>query len=291
MQSRVWRFGAAILPFLLLYICVVLIPFVGIIQKSFVTSRTIEIELFRPSKLRSSSFTLSNYIGIFREKYYVQSLSNTLSVISLSTLITVLIGTIVSYALVWVNFPGKRLIERVFSFPLFLSAVVACYGLFICFSRYGLVAALSEFLLGKHVALTRTVYAIVVGTIYILMPMFVQLVKPGFESVDAGLFEASFSLGASELYTFWKVALPIAFPAVIAGTIIVFTYAMGLVVVALILGPPSARFSMLPVEVFEKARGLDLNIPLASAIGVVLAVVSILGQRVAERILAKVGSK
>jgi len=272
-------------PFLILYILLVFIPLLGLIQKSLVKERTVEIELFHPSKLPSLEWTFKNYGTLLFHSYYRKSTLNTLIVASIAVLLVIIFGTPIAYLLARPGMAGKRILEWIFSLPMFLSGVVACYALFIVMSRQGLLTILASSLLGKPVRLTRTFSAIIIGTVYIILPMFIRTVHPGFKRINPELCEASYSLGASEFYTFLKIVLPLALPSLVAGTILSFTYVMGLVVVALILGPTPVQFSILPLEVLEKARGLDLNIPLASAMGAVLLVIALAGQAIAEKIL------
>lgn len=275
-------------PFLTLYFFLVFVPLLGLLQKSVVTERSIEIELFRPSKLASLKWTFDNYRTLFVHSYYRQSALNTLVVASFSVLLTVIFGTPIAYLLAQPDLLGRRIFEWVFSLPMFLSAVVACYALYIVMAREGLLTTMVSFLFGKSVRPLRTFSAIIVGTVYVILPMFIRTVRPGFERINRELYEASYSLGANEFYTFLRIVLPLALPSMVAGTILSFTYTMGLVVVALILGPTPVQFSILPLEVFEKARGLDLNIPLAAAMGVVLLVLGLAGQATAEKILRHV---
>ena len=272
-------------PFLVLYSLLVFLPVLGLLQKSFVTERTLEIELFQPSKLRMLKWTFENYRALLVNTYYRRSVLNTLIVASIAVSLTLIFGTPIGYVLARPGLPGRRIFEWIFSLPMFLSAVVACYAIFIVSNRQGLLTLLANYVLGRPVHLLRTFSIIIVGTVYILLPMFIRMVRPGFEKINPELWEASYSLGATEFYTFLKIVVPLALPSIVAGTILSFTYTMGLVVVALILGPTPVQFSILPLEVFEKARGLDLNIPLATAMGAVLLVVGLVGQAAAEKIL------
>jgi putative spermidine/putrescine transport system permease protein len=49
----------------------------------------------------------------------------------------------------------------------------------------------------------------------------------GLERIPSSLLEASADLGARSLRTFWRVTLPLAFPAVVAGSIFTFSLTLG----------------------------------------------------------------
>jgi putative spermidine/putrescine transport system permease protein len=52
-------------------------------------------------------------------------------------------------------------------------------------------------------------------------------VYAGLERIPSSLLEASGDLGARSLRTFWRVTLPLAFPAVVAGSIFTFSLTLG----------------------------------------------------------------
>lgn len=275
-------------PFFIFYVILVFFPLLGLIQKSFVAEKTIGFELFEPAKLASVRWTAYNYSVLFAHSYYQRMIINTLIVCAVSVAVMLVFGTLISYLLAQPGIRGRRIIEWFVSLPMFLSGVVASYALFLVLGRTGILAAVTTAIFKRPLSLTRTFTAVIVGTSYIILPLFVRTVRPGFEAIRMDLFEASFSLGANELQTFLRIALPLALPAILAGTVISFTYVMGLVVVALILGPTPVQFPIMPLEILERAKGLDLNIPLASAMSVVLTVVAFAGQIVVERFLRRI---
>jgi putative spermidine/putrescine transport system permease protein len=62
---------------------------------------------------------------------------------------------------------------------------------------------------------------------YLWLPFMILPIYAGLERIPASLLEASADLGGRSLRTFWKVTLPLAFPAVVAGSIFTFSLTLG----------------------------------------------------------------
>jgi putative spermidine/putrescine transport system permease protein len=62
---------------------------------------------------------------------------------------------------------------------------------------------------------------------YLWLPFMILPIYAGLERIPVSLLEASADLGGKSLRTFWKVTLPLAFPAVVAGSIFTFSLTLG----------------------------------------------------------------
>jgi putative spermidine/putrescine transport system permease protein len=62
---------------------------------------------------------------------------------------------------------------------------------------------------------------------YLWLPFMILPIYAGLERIPTSLLEASADLGARSLHTFFRVILPLAFPAVVAGSIFTFSLTLG----------------------------------------------------------------
>jgi putative spermidine/putrescine transport system permease protein len=62
---------------------------------------------------------------------------------------------------------------------------------------------------------------------YLWLPFMVLPIYAGLERIPGSLLEASADLGARSARTFWRVTLPLVFPAVVAGSIFTFSLTLG----------------------------------------------------------------
>jgi molybdate transport system permease protein len=133
---------------------------------------------------------------------------------ALSTLAIALFGTPAAYLLATRRFPGRRLVETLVDLPLVLPPTVAGFALLMAFGRMGLAGgALRAF----GISLPFTTGAVVTAQAFMAAPFFVSAARAGFGGVDPGLLETAATLGASEATRFFRVMLPLARPALVAG--------------------------------------------------------------------------
>ena len=133
-------------------------------------------------------------------------------------------GLIVAWVLVRYDFLGKRIVDALVDLPFALPTAVAGITLATLYAPNGWIG---EWLapLGIKVAYTRL--GIFVALTFIGLPFIVRTVQPVLEDLDPELEEAAASLGANRWQTFWRVILPMLFPALLTGFALAFARALG----------------------------------------------------------------
>ena len=191
-----------------------------------------------------------------------------------ATVLTLLLGIPMAWVLARKQFPGHNVLEAFVVLPLVLPPTVLGYYLLILVGRRGPVgAALAA--LGTEIAFTwrAAVLAAVVGSIALL----IKAAQAGFESVDRQLEQAARTLGRSEWGVFWSVTLPLAWRAVLAGTILAFCRAMGEFGITLMLaGSIPGRTQTLPLAIYDRVQANQMgeaNALALIAVGVVALLV------------------
>ena len=142
----------------------------------------------------------------------------------LAALINAVFGLIVAWVLVRYRFPGKRLIDSLVDLPFALPTAVAGITLATLYAGNGWVGRYLE-PLGVKVAFTPL--GIVVALTFISLPFVVRTLQPVIEDIEPEIEEAAATLGASRLQTFVRVILPGIFPALLTGTTLAFSRAIG----------------------------------------------------------------
>lgn len=137
----------------------------------------------------------------------------------------------------WIVFARKRwtfLVEAVVSLPLVLPPTVLGFYLLMAMGTRSPIGRLWIDWTGHPLAFTFE--GLVVASLFYSLPFAVQPVATAFSQIDPSLREASATLGASPLRTFFRVVLPMSFEGVVAGVVLSFAHTVGEFGVVLMVG-------------------------------------------------------
>jgi putative spermidine/putrescine transport system permease protein len=113
---------------------------------------------------------------------------------------------------------------------------------------------------------------------YLWLPFMILPIYAGLERIPDSLLSASEDLGASPGTTFRRVVLPLAFPAVVAGSIFTFSLTLGDYITPQLVSPDTQFIGNV---VFNNITN---NLPLASAFATVTVVVMVVYLLIARRL-------
>ncbi|WP_374310940.1 molybdate ABC transporter permease subunit [Dongia sp.] len=142
-----------------------------------------------------------------------------------ATAASLLPGLLVAWALARRDFWGKTLLNGLVHLPLILPPVVTGYLLLLLFGRKGPIGEILDQWFGIVFAFRWTGAALAAGIMG--FPLLVRAIRLSIELVDQRLEAAATTLGASPIWVFCTITLPLALPGVIAGTILSFGKALG----------------------------------------------------------------
>ncbi len=142
-----------------------------------------------------------------------------------ATLLSLPFGLMVAYVLARCEFWGKQLLNGIVHLPLILPPVVTGYLLLMAFGRRGAVGQYLDQWFGIVLAFRWTGAALAAAIM--AFPLMVRAMRLAIEAVDPRLEQAAGTLGASPVWVFVTVTLPLILPGVIAGAILAFAKAMG----------------------------------------------------------------
>ncbi|RDY27166.1 molybdate ABC transporter permease subunit [Romboutsia weinsteinii] len=175
----------------------------------------------------------------------------------LSTCITFVIGIIVSYLMA--NYKGrfKGLIDGLFTLPLVLPPTVVGFFLLLLFGKNG---AIGQFFLNYDITIIFSWWATIISATVVAFPMMYRSSRAAFEQIDDNMISAARTLGLSEWKIFYKIAVPLAWPGIIAGIVLAFARALGeFGATLMIAGNIPGRTQTMPVAIFFAVEGGDME--------------------------------
>jgi molybdate transport system permease protein len=148
-----------------------------------------------------------------------------LRISGIAMLVSLPFGILVALALARGKFWGKSILNGVVHLPLILPPVVTGFILLVLFGRRGVIGAFLDQYFGIVLSFRWTGAALACGVMG--FPLMVRSIRLSIEAVDTKLEEAAGTLGASPIWVFLTVTLPLILPGIIAGAILSFAKAMG----------------------------------------------------------------
>jgi molybdate transport system permease protein len=179
--------------------------------------------------------------------------------VGLSALAVIFVlGTLAARAMTRRHFPGKDVVDGLLVLPLVLPPVVTGFLLLVLLGRNGPVGRLMEDAFG--VRLLFTLHAAVLAAVVVAFPLMYQSAKAAFQSVDTRLEDAARTLGAGEARVFLTVTLPLAWPGLVAGTVLAFARSLGeFGATVMVAGNIPGETTTVPLAIFFLADAGDLR--------------------------------
>jgi molybdate transport system permease protein len=152
---------------------------------------------------------------------------------------------------------GAALIDGIFILPLVLPPTVVGFLLLLLFGRNG---PLGKLLLQFGSTVVFSWPATVIAATVVAFPLMYITARAALEQVDPHLLQAARTLGASEGRIFREVALPLAWPGVLAGTILSFARALGEFGATLMLaGNIPGKTETIPIAIYFAVEANEIE--------------------------------
>jgi putative spermidine/putrescine transport system permease protein len=182
--------------------------------------------------------TAENYLNFFTDFFYFRILLNTFWLGAVVVISCLVIGYPVSYFLARTRSRWRGFLLFMVVAPLLVSAVVRNIGWFPILSNSGLVnwLLLNSGLVTQPVPLISNFTGVVIGLVHALLPFMILTLTTVIQRIEPELEEASASLGAGPVRTFFEVMLPLSLPGMIGGSLLVFTMAIAAYTTPVIMG-------------------------------------------------------
>lgn len=195
----------------------------------------------------------------------LSALQFTLLVSLLVAVINAIAGTLIAWVLVRDSFRGKALVNAVIDLPFALPTIVAGITLL---ALYGPSSPV-----GIDIAYTQV--AVLMALLFVTLPFVVRSVQPVLLELDRQMEEAAASLGASRPTIFRRIVLPNLLPAILSGSALAFSRAVGeFGSVILLSGNIPFETQVASVYIFKQVE--SDNLTGAASVSTVLLVLSLL---------------
>ena len=204
----------------------------------------------------ASNGMFSVYTDFFKDENMMSILCRTIKVSLISSIICMLIGVPVSYYISRTSKKLRGLFIALTVFPILTNSVVRSFAWMSILGKNGVINTLlmKLNLITEPLSLLYTEGAIIVGTVYIFLPLMIISLVGVMENVENDLLEAAESLVANKIVAFFKVIFPLSLPGLIVGTVLVFTGALTAYTTPQLLG--GNKNTVLATLIYQKTMTL-----------------------------------
>ncbi|MHA1524068.1 MAG: ABC transporter permease [Alphaproteobacteria bacterium] len=213
----------------------------------------------------TGSFTFANYVLIFLHKYYVGAIVNTLLIGTLGMLGACILGIPFAYFMARYKVRGQFLVSTLAVMALVSPPFFGAYAWIMLLGANGSVTLfLRDF--GIDIPSIYGITGIVLVSSFKFVPFVYLITEAALKSINRSYEEAAENLGCSAFQRFFKITLPLVFPAVSSGAMMSFITAINELSSSLILYRGSTM--TMPVRIYISV--LDGEFGMAAALSTVL---------------------
>ena len=219
----------------------------------------------------TAEITFSNYLRLAAPEYF-KVFGKSFKLAALTTVLCVLIGYPFGYLMARLSSTARSVVMLLIIVPFWTNALIRIYGWRILLMGNGPINnfLLSVGLISKPLKLLYTDGAVLLGMVYALIPF---MILPTFNTVDKldfSVVEAARDLGASKLYAFFTVTVPLTIAGLMAGCVLVFIPSMGLFFLNDLLGGSKTVLAGGLIQQLINSRDL----PMAAALSVLMLTIT-----------------
>lgn len=211
-----------VLPFVAVIVVMFAGPLVNILWLSFADPR----------------IGLQNYTALVEKESILRLLWTTLRVCAVTTILSVMLGYSIAYAMVHVGAASRQRMMLLILISFWISVLVRTFSWLMLLGRNGVLnnGLTAMGLISEPLPLVRNELGVLIGMVHYMTPYAVLPILASMQSIDERVIAASRNLGASATQTFWRVYLPLTRPGLVAATVLVFILSLGFYVTPAVLG-------------------------------------------------------
>ena len=287
-MQRNWRRLVLLIPYAWLLIFF-LAPFF-IVLKISLAELTIASPPFTPmiewvgERIMQIRVVLDNYAYLWQDDLYAITYLNSLKISTISTILCLLLGYPIAYAIVRSSHTTKHILLMLIILPFWTSFLLRVYAWMGILADQGLINDIIRWFGFEPVRLLYTETAVYIGIVYTYVPFMILPLYANMEKLDWELLEAAADLGARPTTTFFTITLPMTLPGIIAGSLLVFIPATGEFVIPDLLGGGNV---LMIGRVLYNEFNSNIDWPVASAVAIALLLLLVLPMMLYQHIQSR----
>jgi len=227
---------------------------------------------------------IDNFAYLWEDDLYVNTYLSSLMISSTSTILCLLIGYPIAYAIVRSSHTTKHVLLMLIILPFWTSFLLRVYAWMGILADQGLINDIIKWFGFEPVRLLYTHTAVYIGIVYTYLPFMILPLYANMEKLDWTLLEAAADLGAKPMTTFFTVTLPMTAPGIIAGSLLVFIPATGEYVIPDLLGGGNV---LMIGRILYNEFNSNIDWPVASAVAIALLLVLVLPMMLYQHIQSR----
>lgn len=179
-----------------------------------------------------------NYITFAEDPYYISAFINSIILSLSSTVICLLLGFPMAYAIHNANQNVKPILLLLVSLPFWTSFLIRVYAWMNLLSIHGIVNTflLKWEIINAPIQFIGNYYMVCLGLVFCYLPFMIFPVYAVLEKVGKSYIESAFDLGSSRMNAFWKITVPLTRAGIFSGSILVFATTIGEFIIPELLG-------------------------------------------------------
>ncbi|RVK08787.1 ABC transporter permease [Sinorhizobium medicae] len=217
---------------------------------------------------------LGNYAELLGSSTYLRIFANTFIVSSLVTLVSLLIGFPVAWALAIMPSRAASIVFAILLLSMWTNLLARTYAWMVLLQRTGVInkMLLGMGLIDTPLPLVNNLTGVTIGMTYIMLPFIILPLYGVIRKIDPAILQAAALCGANRWQSLVRVLLPLAMPGMAAGALMVFVMSLGYFVTPALLGGTS---NMMLAELIAQFVQSLVNWGMGGAAALVLLVVTL----------------
>ena len=187
-----------------------------------------------------ASYGLHNFEHFWTTPIYVRTIFKSIIIGIEVTIVCLLVGFLPAFYLARLKTTRRIILIILLIVPFWTSVIIRTYSWMLVLANKGAVNyyLMKWGLIQLPISFLYSEFAVILGLVHIMLPFMILPIFTCIDKIDISLEDASMSLGAGKIRTFFEIIVPLSLPGVSAGSLLVFIISVGAFLTPAMLGGP-----------------------------------------------------